>query len=188
VIEAVVFDLDGVLVDTDVLPWVETRARRFPNLELVTGNFGDDAVAERVGEVLDDREVLGLADAADVEIIALAEIVDDDALRRELEQATSSGNEGSVKRVCEEIDTLRWRILFRQDWFWRDIFDALRVPGVVFINRDESSRLILKGDTAIKAGKGDALQEVVRGLWALQPKDDAQVTRERALRSGLRKS
>ena len=110
------------------------------------------------------------------------------ALRRELEQATSSGNEGSVKRVCEEIDTLRWRILFRQDWFWRDIFDALRVPGVVFINRDESSRLILKGDTAIKAGKGDALQEVVRGLWALQPKDDAQVTRERALRSGLRKS
>jgi len=41
----------GVLVDTDVLPWVETRARRFPNLEVVTGNFGDEAVAERVGEV-----------------------------------------------------------------------------------------------------------------------------------------
>jgi molecular chaperone DnaK len=110
------------------------------------------------------------------------------ALRREVERATASGTEGAVKRVCEEIDTLHWYVLFQQDWFWRDLFDALREPEVKFVNRDESSRLILKGETAIKAGKGEALQEVVRGLWALQPKDDAQITRERASRSGLRKS
>lgn len=110
------------------------------------------------------------------------------ALRREVERATSSGNEGAIKHVCEALDTLHWRVLFQQDWFWRDLFDGLREPDVAFINRDESSRLIIKGDAAIKAGKSEALQEVVRGLWALQPKDDAQVTRERASRSGLRKS
>jgi hypothetical protein len=41
----------GVLVDTDVLPWVEARARRFPKLEVITGNFGDPAISARVGEV-----------------------------------------------------------------------------------------------------------------------------------------
>ena len=41
----------GVLVDTDVPTWVESRARRFPTLEVITGNFGDPAVAARVAEV-----------------------------------------------------------------------------------------------------------------------------------------
>jgi molecular chaperone DnaK len=110
------------------------------------------------------------------------------ALRKEVDHAATSGNEGSLKRLREEIDTVHWRILFQQDWFWRDIFESLRQPGVVFLNSDESARLILKGDAAVKSGKGEALKEAVRGLWALQPKDDAQITRERAVRSGLRKS
>lgn len=41
----------AVLVDESVTPATRERARRHPQLEIVEGNFGDPAVAERVGTV-----------------------------------------------------------------------------------------------------------------------------------------
>lgn len=39
------------LVDTDFTPTVTAKARRYPQLELLHGNFGDPAVAEAIGHV-----------------------------------------------------------------------------------------------------------------------------------------
>jgi molecular chaperone DnaK len=108
-------------------------------------------------------------------------------LRRELERGASKGDDKAVQRVCGEIDGLRWRVLFKQDWFWREIFDSLRQADTPFVDRAEARRLITKGQAAVSGGDGDALREVVRGLWELQPKGGAEATRERAVRSGLRK-
>jgi hypothetical protein len=108
-------------------------------------------------------------------------------LRRELERAASKSDDRASQRVLGEIDGLRWRVLFKQDWFWREIFDSLRQPGVPFVDGAEAHRLISKGQAAVTGGDSEELRTVVRALWDLQPKGGAEATRERAVRSGLRK-
>ena len=108
-------------------------------------------------------------------------------LRREIERAAAKGDEKSIQRASEEIDALRWRVLFKHDWFWKEIFDSLRQPNTPFVDPVEARRLIAIGQTAISSGDGNGLREVVRALWKLQPKGNAEAMRERAIRSGLRK-
>jgi molecular chaperone DnaK len=108
-------------------------------------------------------------------------------LRRELERAASKGDGKAIQRASAEIEALRWRVLFKHDWFWREIFDSLCEPNTPFVNPSEARTLITKGQAAVSGGDGEGLREVVRGLWKLQPKGNAEAARERAVRSGLRK-
>jgi len=108
-------------------------------------------------------------------------------LRRELERAASKGDGKAIQRATTEIEALRWRVLFKHDWFWREIFDSLCEPNTPFVNPAEAQTLITKGQAAVSGGDGEGLREVVRGLWKLQPKGNAEAARERAVRSGLRK-
>ena len=108
-------------------------------------------------------------------------------LRRELERAASKGDAKAIQRASAEIESLRWRVLFKHDWFWREIFDSLSQPNTPFIDPTEARTLITKGQAAVSDGNGEGLREVVRALWKLQPKGNAEATRERAVRSGLRK-
>jgi molecular chaperone DnaK len=108
-------------------------------------------------------------------------------LRRELERSTAKNDDKAIQRVCGEIEGLRWRALGKHDWFWRELFDSLRQVGTPFIDMTEAQDLIAKGQSAVSNGDGETLREVVRALWKLQPKDNAELMRERALRSGLRK-
>jgi molecular chaperone DnaK len=108
-------------------------------------------------------------------------------LRRELERAASKGDGKAIQRASAEIEALRWRILFKHDWFWREIFDSLCQPNTPFVNPAEARTLITKGQAAVSGGDGEGLRGVVRSLWNLQPKGNAEASRERAVRSGLRK-
>jgi molecular chaperone DnaK len=108
-------------------------------------------------------------------------------LRRELERAAAKGDNKAVQRACSEIEGLRWRVLGKQVWFWREIFDSLRQADTNFIDMAQAQKLFANGQSAISSGNGEVLREVVRDLWKLQPKDQAELMRERALRSGLRK-
>ena len=109
------------------------------------------------------------------------------SFRRELERVASKGDDKAIHRVCEEIEALRWRVLSNQDWFWREIFDSLCKPDIQFIDVAESRRLIASGQTAVSNGDGEGLRKAVRALWNIQPKGIADVSRERAIASGLRK-
>ncbi|BBY36620.1 hypothetical protein MMAN_07540 [Mycobacterium mantenii] len=42
---------DAALVDLNVTPTVSARAKSYPQLRLISGNFGDQAVADKVGDV-----------------------------------------------------------------------------------------------------------------------------------------
>jgi molecular chaperone DnaK len=108
-------------------------------------------------------------------------------LRRELERAASKGDGKAIQRASAEIEALRWRVLFKHDWFWREIFDSLCQPNTPFVDAAEARTLIIKGQAAVSCGDGEGLREVVRALWKLQPKGNAEASRERAVRSGLRK-
>jgi len=108
-------------------------------------------------------------------------------LRRELERSASKGDGKAIQRASAEIEALRWRVLFKHDWFWREIFDSLCEPNAPFVSPAEARALITKGQAAVSGGDGEGLREVVRALWKLQPKGNAEATRERAVRSGLRK-
>jgi molecular chaperone DnaK len=108
-------------------------------------------------------------------------------LKRELERAATKGDSKSIQRATEEIQALRWRVLSKHDWFWREIFDSLSEPNTPYINQAEARLLITKGQAAISSGNGEGLRDVVRGLWKLQPKGVSEEAKERAVRSGLRK-
>jgi molecular chaperone DnaK len=108
-------------------------------------------------------------------------------LKRELERAVSSGDDRSVKRAVDEIQSVNWRVLFRQDWFWREIFDDLSISGTPYAAQSKAQVLIERGRAFIIAGDGKALQETVRELWKLQPQSASDEIRERELRSGLRR-
>jgi len=108
-------------------------------------------------------------------------------LKRELERVASKGDAKAIKRVTDEIDALRWRTLFKHDWFWREIFDSLCDPHAPFVDQAEAQSLLAKGKAAVSSGDGQTLREVVRSLWKLQPQSVSDEARERAVRSGLRK-
>jgi molecular chaperone DnaK len=108
-------------------------------------------------------------------------------LKRELERAASKGDSKSTQRASEEIQALRWRVLFKHDWFWREVFESLAEPNTPYVNLAEAQILVAKGQASISSGNGDALRDVVRSLWKLQPKGVSEEARERAVRSGLRK-
>ena len=108
-------------------------------------------------------------------------------LRRELDRAASKGDRKAIERASAEIEALRWRVLFKHDWFWREIFDSLCQPNTPFVDPAEARTLITRGQAAVSGGDGEGLREVVRALWQIQPKGNAEAARERAVRSGLRK-
>jgi molecular chaperone DnaK len=107
-------------------------------------------------------------------------------LLRELERSTIKKDDKAVQRICEEIDGLRWRVLGKQEWFWKEIFDSLRASGTRFMDTNEARSLIAKGQSALASGDGEGLRAVVRSLWKLQPPSIAETARDRAMRSGLR--
>ena len=91
-------------------------------------------------------------------------------LRRELERAASEGDRKAIQRASAEVEALRWRVLFKHDWFWREIFDSLCQPGAPFVDPAEARGLIDKGRAAVSGGDGEGLRGVVRALWKLQNK------------------
>jgi molecular chaperone DnaK len=148
--------------------------RKFPG--------GSDAAhtAQLMGNVEGAREVVNkFGSALEKQQFAL--------LQREMERAGAAANDVQFKRAAEEINALRWRVLTNQDWFWKEMLDSLRQPNVPFVSHEESRRLIAQGLAAASTGDGKTLREVVRKLWDLQPKDAAELGRDRAMRSGLRK-
>lgn len=109
-------------------------------------------------------------------------------LCRQLERSQAKQDDRGVRKTLEQLEALEWRILYRQPWFWQQIFHSFQQPGRRFVNAAEAQRWFLRGEEAIHCGDLEGLREAVDHLWALQPTNDAEADRERARRSGLRRS
>lgn len=108
-------------------------------------------------------------------------------LKRELDRAVTNADERGIRKAAEALSSLRWRVLFAQDWFWRELFDSLRQPGRAFKHLAEARRWIQDGEQALATNDGERLRNAVRRLRLLDASNKAQEDRERALRSGLRR-
>jgi hypothetical protein len=108
-------------------------------------------------------------------------------LRQELEYAVRRNDEKAARRACEQIDEVRWRVLFGQDWFWRELFAHLQQANLTFADPDEARLLLTKGKAALLRNDIDELKEAVVRLYQLLPSGSAAAAQECALRSGLRK-
>ncbi len=108
-------------------------------------------------------------------------------LCREADRQIERENERALEKVAHDFEALKWHVLFKQDWFWKEIFDSLCQPDVPFVNEEEAQRLIAQGKEALAQGDGDVLREIVRRLWDLQPKSAVEIEKEKALEAGIRK-
>jgi molecular chaperone DnaK len=109
------------------------------------------------------------------------------AYKRELERLGGKGNDKAIARLTEDIEQLRWRVIFKQDWYWVDLLENLALPGAVFTDPPAAEQLIAEGRKAVERGDGQALREAVRGLWKIEPKSADEELRERVVEAGLRK-
>jgi molecular chaperone DnaK len=108
-------------------------------------------------------------------------------LMRDLERASNRGDVRSARRVSEQLQSLRWRVLFNQDWFWKEALEAQQCTGHSFVNQQEAHRWLEAGEEAARKGDSLTLREAVKHLWQLQPKSDTKLDRERAMQAGLRR-
>jgi molecular chaperone DnaK len=108
-------------------------------------------------------------------------------LEKQLERALEKNDDRVLKKIAEAFDSLRWRVLFAQDWWWRGIFDSMNAPGRGWVNATEAEKLLMRGEEAIRTADGETLRSTVRELWKLQPKSEMEQDQERAMRSGLRR-
>jgi molecular chaperone DnaK len=175
----------GERVDPDnarrIVEASKTVRGRLSRLELRSGSDSGSVTHLQFVETVEKAEEVVSQFGSSLEKQQLA------MLKRELERAGSRGDSKAVKRAADEIDALRWRTLFKHDWFWREIFDSLCEPNTPFVDQAQAQALIAKGKAAVLSGDGQTLREVVRSLWKLEPQSAANEARERAVRSGLRK-
>lgn len=109
-------------------------------------------------------------------------------LCREADRQIEREDEKALDKIASDFRDLKWHVLFKQDWYWKQSFDDLCHPGVPFVNKNEARRLITSGQDAVKRGDGAALRKVVSSLWELQPKSSVETGKEKALEAGIKRN
>ena len=108
-------------------------------------------------------------------------------MNREADKKITEENERGLIKIIGELNNLRLRILFEQDWYIRQCFEDLCKHTDNFVNKQESQRLIALGQSAIAHGDGNTLKEVNKNLWELLPKSTVQFEQEKKFESGIKR-
>jgi hypothetical protein len=108
-------------------------------------------------------------------------------LCKEAERISDKEDERILAKVANDFAGLKWRVLARQPWWWKECFEQLSVEGTPYVNKEEATSLILAGQQQLVSGDFDSLQSTVRKLWDLQPKDNVEMEQQIALQSGIKR-
>ena len=106
--------------------------------------------------------------------------------RKELEQAAERLDERAVRNAITKMISLKFAILYKQDWFWRDMFESMDKSEASFSNASAARHFVSEAERAIREGQGGKLRDAVRQLWTLQPLGAVEAAQQKALRTGLR--
>jgi molecular chaperone DnaK len=183
-IELGAYEPTGDMDDHDHARGVVERLRevraRIAGLERRAGLSAVGSGLEDASRLADSVEEDVAAHGTDAQRARLA------ALRRELSEATASGDVRGVKKAVGALRALRTQVLYAQDWFWDDWFRHLSRPGRLFVNMEEAARWVAQGQEALEAGDRVKLEQAVRRLWSLLPADEQAARKERAVKPGLK--
>lgn len=108
-------------------------------------------------------------------------------LCKEAERHIEREDEASLEKVRTDLESLSWRIRFRQNDFWKDTFELLNQPHYVFTNKEQAEKYFSQGQEALIAENWEKLKESVLELCKLLPQDTGEIDQQKILRAGIRR-
>ena len=108
-------------------------------------------------------------------------------VRRELEKAIQRDDQRGCRKSMGDMQTIGWRILSAQEWFWREAFDHLRSQVQKFTDEAQADEWLQRGDAAYQAQDAIKLREAVQKLWQLQSPSVVEAQQQQAVLAGLKK-
>ncbi len=133
-----------------------------------------------------------LADASDIveNFGANPEYADRLALlKKDADKAIIFNDSKRLNKVLEDINDLKWEILFRQKDFWIGAFQELRQKDFKgFTDQKRATDLLEEGARALLRQDTESLQGITIELWKLISRDEqAHITRTVNTRSGIKR-
>lgn len=176
----------------------DERGKRLHEIEvrLIDARRGDTAAAHsaaaQIGPLLDAVEAESSSELKEIAISELEraemearDIVvkygtpDDqravEELIKEARGAIAGGDHRDVDQRRERLSSRVYQVIFRQPGFWIQKFQELSEKALESTDPVTAGALIQKGRSALDRQDFDALQEVVRALWALFPDSSGSI-------------
>lgn len=110
-----------------------------------------------------------------------------DYLSREAGRYLEIEDGNKLEKVSKDMESLKWRVLYKQEWFWKSTLEMLSDPSTPFVDLNQARGLLEQGREAVKQGNADLLRNTVLALNTLLPKAYAETQKEMALASGIKK-
>jgi len=111
-----------------------------------------------------------------------------ETIRKDGDKALAPRDTPLIRFATEDLENLKWRLLFAQPWFWMRSFEQIEADASVFRDDARAAKALERGRGAMANEDLDALKECVWELWGMMP--EALRERERAIvaEAGIRRA
>lgn len=111
-----------------------------------------------------------------------------ETLKKEADTAIENKDIKRLKKITDEINSIRWAILFRLPGFWVSAFQEIKKKPIGFKNQVRAGELIEEGNIALQRQDLESLKSIMIELWSLMPAKDQEKISERVSDAGIRKA
>lgn len=108
-------------------------------------------------------------------------------IKGEAEKAVINKDDKRLKKIIDEVMSVRWAVLFRQPGFWVGAFQEIKKNPKGFRNQKRGEELLEEGGMALQRQDLDALKSIMIELWSLTPSEVQDKIGERVSDAGIRK-
>ena len=109
------------------------------------------------------------------------------AIKSEAEKAVNNKDAKRLKKIIDELMSVRWAVLFRQPGFWVGAFQEIKKSPKGFRNQQRADELLEEGGMALQRQDLDSLKSIMIELWSLMPAEKQDTIGERVSDAGIRK-
>ncbi len=110
-------------------------------------------------------------------------------LKKDADKAIALNDSKRLRKALEDMNDLKWEILFRQKDFWIGAFQELRQKDPKgFVNQKRAAELLDEGGRALLRHDTESVQSITIELWKLISKDEQEtITDVVNSRSGIKR-
>lgn len=109
------------------------------------------------------------------------------ALTKESDRALSSKDVKKLEHCIDELEQLRWRILFDQPGYWVGAFQHIKSGNSSFSDPEKAKELISEGNIALQRQDLESLKSLMWQLWELIPRNEQQDIQNKVSDAGIRR-